>query len=469
MFERGAEPPFELASRAMTVAFVVASFIRWIGLAALATLVGSLLLDVWVLPREPTELAAVRGRLRRLGMACVVTVVATTIGELLTRVQTMAGGELGAAVQAIPAALTRTHFGKVWIARFVLLALLAVVGSFALRAARVTALVLALGVTITTTLTGHAADWGDLTLSSAIDWLHVLAMSAWTGGVMSLAVTTLGPARAWLSPVLGSVLRPFSRLAGVCLTIVVITGVYNAWVQLPGPSALWTTFYGRVLAVKLLLVLLLTWWAALSRYTIVPRLNPHHSSGAGARLFRLARWAFLGSPRVRREALPSRFAVYARWEAGLILVVLAATAILVDTTPARHAHHAAHAVVMEPGPFRVTMEELHERGGVPKDWVFVPPEGDAARGREIFVRLGCPACHRVSPEEPAGSRPGPDLIGVGQHHPTAYIFESILNPNAVIIQGPGYTGPDGKSIMPDYRGKLSVNDLLDLVTYLKSL
>ena len=46
--------------------------------------------------------------------------------------------------------------------------------------------------------------------------------------------------------------------------------------------------------------------------------------------------------------------------------------------------------------------------------------------------------------------------------------ESIVNPNAVIVAGPGYTGPDGRSTMPDYRERLSVADLEDLVAYLEA-
>jgi mono/diheme cytochrome c family protein len=116
------------------------------------------------------------------------------------------------------------------------------------------------------------------------------------------------------------------------------------------------------------------------------------------------------------------------------------------------------------------MEELHRRGGVPGGWIFVPPPGDATHGREVFVRLQCHACHRVEREKfPASLRPGPDLTGVGEHHPAGYILESIVNPNAVIVQGTGYTGPDGRSTMPDYRGELSVTDLIDLVAYLKTL
>jgi hypothetical protein len=61
------------------------------------------------------------------------------------------------------------------------------------------------------------------------------------------------------------------------------------------------------------------------------------------------------------------------------------------------------------------------------------------------------------------------LTGVGSHHPPEYFAESILNPNAIIVIGPGYTGADGLSIMPDFREVLTVADLIDLVAYLKSL
>ena len=454
----------------MTVQFLLATAIRWAGLAALATLVGSLVVDALVLPREPSEVSAVRGRLRRVGVICLIVLAGTTAGELVTRAQTMAGGDLAAALPAIPPVLTRTHFGAIWIGRFVLLALALLVSPLSSRAARAALLALALAVTLTTTLTGHAADWGDLTPSAAIDWVHVVAASAWTGGLLCLALCVLGPGRDWPVPLLGGVMRRFSRLAGLCLLAVTMTGGYNAWVQLPRVSALWTTAYGRVLAVKLLLVLALVWWGAMNRYTIVPRLAGRHAVGMGERLFRLGRRAVLGSARVARHALPSRLCAYVGREAVLVLLVLGCTAVLVDLTPARHADHAQHEVALEPGPFRVTMEELHESGGVPPGWIFVPPAGDAAHGRQVFIRLGCYGCHRVKGERlPASSGLGPDLTGVGRHHPPGYILESILNPNAVIVQGPGYTGPDGKSIMPDVRGQLSVEDLVDLVAYLKSL
>ncbi len=64
---------------------------------------------------------------------------------------------------------------------------------------------------------------------------------------------------------------------------------------------------------------------------------------------------------------------------------------------------------------------------------------------------------------------GPELTGMGGEHPAEYIAESILAPNHVIVEGPGYSGPDGLSTMPSFIDSLSVAQWLDLVAYLKSL
>jgi mono/diheme cytochrome c family protein len=127
-----------------------------------------------------------------------------------------------------------------------------------------------------------------------------------------------------------------------------------------------------------------------------------------------------------------------------------------------------------PAPIRVTMEELHAQGGVPRGWKFLLPRGDAAEGRKVFVALECFACHEVKgedfPQEAKTSRgPGPELTGMGVHHPAEYLAESILNPNRVIIKGTGYTGPDGLSRMPSYADVMTLKQLVDLVAYLTSL
>jgi hypothetical protein len=188
-----------------------------------------------------------------------------------------------------------------------------------------------------------------------------------------------------------------------------------------------------------------------------------------SRALRLGRLALLGASRITRAGVRARLAGYVTREAALAILVFACTAALVESTPARHAAHLA--VRGGPaGPVHVTMDELHRSGGVPPGWIFAPPPGDAARGREVFVRLGCFACHRVPGEGfPPSSGVGPDLAGAGEHHPAGYLLESVINPSAVIVDGPGHTGPDGLSRMPSYADRLTVTDLRDLVAYLESL
>jgi len=159
---------------------------------------------------------------------------------------------------------------------------------------------------------------------------------------------------------------------------------------------------------------------------------------------------------------------------AFILAIGAATASI---AAAQHAGHtaappASPATSATP-PTPITMDELHRTGGVPRGWKFTLPAGNASAGREVFGRLECSKCHEVRPDYPRGERAagdvGPDLTGMGGHHPAEYFAQSIIDPNAVILAGPGFVGPDGRSIMPDYRDSVTFTELVDLVAYLKSL
>jgi len=452
--------------------FVSAATIRWIQLAALAAVLGGLAVDLLVLPAGVEELAALRRRVRRWNRLATFALILGTGGELLVRASIMSGGPLASALAAVPLVLTRTHFGTIWIGRtaaLVLVLLLLMAPRPRLRGAP---LLLSVGVALTTSLTGHAGDWGDLTLSVFVDWIHVVASAAWTGGLAGMAVLVLAERATWPPTLLRTVARRFSRLAGLCLIAVAVSGGYNAWVQVGALAPLWTTAYGRVLDAKLLAVVGLACLGAVNRYVTIPRLDPHRrSDGIASRWVRRARLVLCGPSKVPRHALPSRLAAYVAREAALAVLVLGLTATLGESVPARHAAHAAHlaAAGAERGPYRATMGELHESGGVPKGWMFTPPPGDPARGRRIFVRLECYSCHVVRGEDfPPPTGAGPDLTDMGEHHPAGYLAESIMNPNAVIVEGPGYTSPDGSSAMPDYRDSLTLDELIDLVAYLKN-
>ena len=442
--------------------------VRWIALGALAGLVGGLAIEVLALRADDVDLSPVRRRLRGWTVVCLCVLALTSVAELVLRARTLAGGDLAQSVRAVPLVLSRTHFGTIWSAR--MLALVASLSTAAVgtRRARVVALALAGAMALTTALSGHAADWGDVTPSVLLDWIHVLAASLWIGGVVALALVAFGPGSALAPSSVTHICARFSRLAGGSLAAVVLTGVYSAWVQLPDVAAFRDTPYGRVLLAKLALVVVLVLLGGTNRYALLPRLTGVPARGLVARGVRRCRLALFGPARVS----PSRLVTVVACEAALGAAVLGLTAVLGETTPARHAGHVAHVADVNSGgrePIRATMEQLHEAGGVPRGWAFRLPSGDAKRGRAVFARLECYRCHRLRGEpHPAPSAAGPELTGIGGHHPAGYIAESILDPNAVIVEGPGYTGPDGRSTMPDYRDVLSVADLLDLVAYLET-
>lgn len=447
----------------------VAWLVRWLGFVALAGLIGAFAVDRLVLTGRVPELDRIRGRLGAVRLASVLALLLAAGGELLLRSATMSGDGLGSAVAAVPVVLTRTHFGAVWSARVAMLLVLLPLAVGRSRSRLGLGAVLALGVAATVTLTGHAADWGDVSVTAAIDWAHVVAASTWAGGLLVVAVFLLPLVSRWPSPHLPAMMRRFSTLAATCLAVVVLSGAYRAWIELPAVDALWRTAYGRILAVKVLLAAGLIGCGGVNRYLVLPRLGAGRATGLPARLFRLGRLALLGAGRSPRARPVARLAAWLLRETALALAIFWCTAMLVESTPARHAGHAAHAAGQEE-PRRVTMAQLHATGGIPSGWLFSPPPGDAARGRAIFLRLGCPACHRVGGESAAPSPGiGPDLTDAGEHHPAGYLLESVINPSAVIIEGPGYSGPDGRSIMPSYADRLTVAELLDLVAYLRTL
>ena len=56
---------------------------------------------------------------------------------------------------------------------------------------------------------------------------------------------------------------------------------------------------------------------------------------------------------------------------------------------------------------------------------------------------------------------------MGPLHPLEFFAESVINPSAIASKQ--HRGPAGKSTMPDYNEKMTVQELIDLSTYLASL
>lgn len=136
-------------------------------------------------------------------------------------------------------------------------------------------------------VTGHAANWSyhDYTMISME--LHVMSAVAWTGGLGAMAVLLAGN-----RTLLAHALPRFSGMATLCLSVTVVTGLFNACVEiLLNPAVgfwagVFTTSYGRLVLLKLACASTIAVLAANLRWRLMPRIVRHEPAA-------LAFWATL--------------------------------------------------------------------------------------------------------------------------------------------------------------------------------
>jgi copper transport protein len=118
-------------------------------------------------------------------------------------------------------------------------------------------------------LAGHAAGPSPLrSVNLLVQWLHLLAVGAWIGGLVWLLAGLRGRERPGQ---LAAAVR-FSRLAAPVLGLVAVTGLSRALHLAGGWQGLLDTSYGRFLDVKVALFLGLVLLGALNRYRVLPAL-----------------------------------------------------------------------------------------------------------------------------------------------------------------------------------------------------
>ncbi len=113
-------------------------------------------------------------------------------------------------------------------------------------------------------------------------------------------------------------------------------------------------------------------------------------------------------------------------------------------------------------------DRMSERG-------FSLPEGDAMRGREAFVYMHCHECHTVVDEEfPTVAMADPPFVELGGQvtrvKTYGQLVTAIINPSHKLASGyPIETvSHDGEtSKMPVYNGYMTVQELIDIVSFLQ--
>ncbi|WLW58539.1 copper resistance CopC/CopD family protein [Streptomyces sp. YU58] len=131
------------------------------------------------------------------------------------------------------------------------------------RAWRAGGAVLSVALALTWAAAEHASAGIQVPVAMTSSVLHVLAMAVWLGGLTALLITLSRSSSASEAPV--AMVTRFSRLAFACVTVLVVTGVYQSWRGLGSLSAFTDSTYGRLLLLKLVAVVLLLGMAGLSR------------------------------------------------------------------------------------------------------------------------------------------------------------------------------------------------------------
>jgi copper transport protein len=266
--------------------------VRWLSLLALLTLVGSFFFRDLLLERSLRSLHAVpllagaqdrlRTRWRQLTYAALILALVAHAAGLPIEASLAGNVPLQdvAAGSAIPRTLVNTRFGVLWVARLdLLLALgLALAAGRKFPAARPAALVLGVATLLTVSLGGHsAAVDGGFSAALLFDWLHLVCVALWVGGLFHFlaALMTLwraAPAES-RTPWLAWMVPHFSTIALPAAGLIALTGLYNARLQIPSLEALVGTAYGETLAVKVVLFGVMIALGAVNFLIVSPRLR----------------------------------------------------------------------------------------------------------------------------------------------------------------------------------------------------
>jgi putative copper resistance protein D len=242
----------------------VVSLMQWGAVALLnasyAWLVGALLARFWLRRIEIGPGSDPRSALRRSERWALLLCMTGMCGAAWSAAAVMGGMPLSEAGGTLALMLARSAYGHASVAG---VALLLAIGALSLASARRQAIpwcaaALLLAFAWLRAVVSHAGESGMLGLELWIEWIHLLMIALWVGGVAVAGWVVLPIARA--DPRHGTVLRPYltslSDAATIALVAIFASGIYNAWQRLGAPSALFGNPYGSALIVKLSLVAL---------------------------------------------------------------------------------------------------------------------------------------------------------------------------------------------------------------------
>lgn len=255
--------------------------LRLLQYAGAMVLMGSSLFFVYALPSSGDGSAAQAQWARPLLLGAGLLLAVASVLGIGAQSSLLAGSvSEGLKAETLTAVVSSMNLGKAAVVRATA-AILAVVGLLALKPGRLAWIGVALlGAIATASLAwmGHgAATEGPLgPLHLVSDVLHALAAAVWIGALAGFFGLLAAPPSAPVArQAVHRALHGFSGIGSALVAVLVLTGLVNSWI-LVGPdhlSGLWTTPYGRLLSLKLILFIAMLGLAAANRFRHTPALG----------------------------------------------------------------------------------------------------------------------------------------------------------------------------------------------------
>lgn len=331
------------------------SAVRWLAYLAMMTLFGGFAFRLLVLKPSLEKAPVLSDEERSLGFGqgedrfvrltwlSLALLVAATLAGLVSQTSTVLDVAIPQAIapSRLVQVLTETSYGPPWLLQIAAMLSLCVITFFIARqrrndeseqktlTGRSTLLRIGLGISalvfLPSSLTGHArAASGEYRFAIASDWLHLIAVGVWVGGLFHLALTVPKSITHLENVgrlcVVSRVIPFFSRIAVAATILIVLTGIYNSWIHMDSFSALWTTPYGRVLSLKIILFLPMLALGGINTFVLGPRAERIIEQSLSAEEPRLVDRSFYRSVRI---------------EAAIGATVLLLAAFLAFLPPAR--------------------------------------------------------------------------------------------------------------------------------------
>jgi putative copper export protein len=123
--------------------------------------------------------------------------------------------------------------------------------------------------------------WGRATFDTGMWMLHLFGGAIWIGGLIGLLALSLAGAvpAGSRSSFWAPVIRRFSVTAMSCVAAICLSGLYLYWEHVDGPTQLFTTMYGRVLGVKILVFGTMLLLGMANQFWLHPKIEALRAAG----------------------------------------------------------------------------------------------------------------------------------------------------------------------------------------------